>query len=174
MTMRRQSLFVHLAAGVAAGLAASFAMERYQRALGRLSPDLGGAPGGGGQQYRQPQSEPSTYVAADVVSRAATGQALRSEDKPLGGSIVHYVFGGTVGALYGVLAAQRPAAAAGLGMPFGAAVWMTADEIGMPALGLAKPPTAYPLTDHLSGLSAHLVFGAVMESVRRLLVPRRR
>jgi hypothetical protein len=168
--MRRQSLLVHLAAGVAGGLAGSFAMERYQRALGRISSDLGGAPGGGGQQYRQPQSEPSTYVAADVVSRAATGEALRPEDKPLGGSLVHYAFGGSVGALYGVLAAQRPDVAAGLGMPFGVAVWMTADEIGMPALGLAKRPTAYPVTDHLSALTAHLVFGAVMESVRRLLV----
>jgi putative membrane protein len=172
--MRRQSLFVHLVAGVAGGLAGSFAMERYQRALGRISSDLGGAPGAGGQQYRQPQSEPSTYVAADVVSRAATGVALRPQDKPLGGSIVHYAFGATIGGLYGVLAARRPDTAAGLGLPFGAAVWMTADEIGMPALGLAKRPAAYPLTDHLSALTAHLVFGAVMESVRRLMVTQRR
>jgi putative membrane protein len=171
--VRRNSLFVHVIAGAAAGLAGSFAMEHYQRVLGRLSPDLGGAPGGGGQQYRQPQSEPSTYVAADKVTQAATGQPLAPEDKPVGGAIVHYAFGGAVGALYGWLAARRPETASGLGLPFGVAVWLTADEIGMPIAGLAKRPGAYPLGDHLSAFSAHLVFGAVMESTRRLLVPRR-
>ena len=171
--MRRGSLFLHVMVGAAAGVAGSFAMERFQRALGRISPDLGGAPGGGGQQYRQPQSEPSTYVAADKVARAATGHPLRPADKPAGGSLVHYAFGATVGALYGGLAARRPDTAAGLGMPFGIAVWMTADEIGMPALGLAKAPTAYPLTDHLSALGAHLVFGATTETVRRLILSRR-
>ena len=172
MGMRRHHLIVHIMAGVAAGVAGSFAMERYQRALGRVSPDLGGAPGAGGQQYRQPQSEPATYVAADKAARAVTGQHLPPQDKPAGGAIVHYAFGSTVGALYGWLSARRPETAAGLGMPFATAVWLTADEIAMPIAGLAKRPGAYPLTDHLSALTAHLVFGATMEATRRLLLGR--
>lgn len=171
--MRPNDLTLHLVAGLAGGLAGSFAMEHYQRALGRLSPDLGGAPGGGGQQYRQPQSEPSTYVAADKITRAATGHPLPATDKPAAGSLVHYTFGGVVGALYGALTARYPDAAAGMGMPFGTAVWLMADEAGMPAAGLARRPGAYPPADHLSALMAHLVFGATMEAVRRLLAPPR-
>jgi uncharacterized membrane protein YagU involved in acid resistance len=57
-------------------------------------------------------------------------------------------------------------------------VWVAADEIGMPLVGLAKPPTAYPLKDHATTFASHLVFGATTEVVRRLvlaaLAPRRR
>jgi putative membrane protein len=172
--MRRNDVRRHVIAGLAGGLAGAFAMEHFQRALGRVSPDLGGAPGGGGQQYRQPQSEPSTYVAADKLTRAATGHPLRAEYKPAGGSLVHYGFGGAVGALYGALAARHPGTAAGMGMPFAMAVWLLADEVGMPAAGLARRPGAYPAADHLSSLTAHLVFGAAMEGVRRVLAPGRK
>jgi uncharacterized membrane protein YagU involved in acid resistance len=163
---------LNLFAGLAGGLVGCLAMERFQRALGLLSPDIGGAPGGGGQQYRQPQSEPSTYVAADALARAATGQPLSTSMKPAGGSLVHYAFGGSVGALYGALRSARPAVAAGGGIPFGIAVWIVADELGMPISGLAKPPTAYPLRDHMSALGAHLVYGAVTEAVRHTIVRR--
>ena len=167
----------HIIAGLVGGLAGSFAMEHFQRALGKISPDIGGAPGGGGQQYRKPQSEPSTYKAADVVACATTGAPLPARYKPAAGSLVHYAFGGTVGAIYGAAAARDRAVARGAGLPFGIAVWVVADELGMPLAGLAKPPTAYPLKDHASAFAAHLVYGATTEAVRRVvlaaLAPRR-
>lgn len=167
----------HVIAGLVGGLAGSFAMEHFQRALGRISPDIGGAPGGGGQQYRKPQSEPSTYKAADVVACATTGQPVPAPYKPAAGSLVHYAFGGTIGAIYGAATAQDRDVASGGGVPFGIAVWVAADEIGMPLVGLAKPPTSYPLQDHASAFAAHLVYGATTEAVRRLvlaaLAPRR-
>ena len=168
----------HIIAGLVGGLAGSFAMEHFQRALGKISPDIGGAPGGGGQQYRKPQSEPSTYKAANAVARATTGRPVPAPDKPAAGSLVHYAFGGTLGAIYGAAIAQNRDVAGGAGLPFGAAVWVAADEIGMPLVGLAKPPTAYPLKDHATTFASHLVFGATTEVVRRLvlaaLAPRRR
>ena len=164
----------HVIAGVVGGLAGAFAMEHFQRALGKISPDIGGAPGGGGQQYRKPQSEPSTYVAADAVARATTGGPVPAPYKPAAGALVHYAFGGTLGAIYGAATAQDPRVAAGGGLPFGAAVWIAADEI----VGLAKPPTAYPLQDHATTFASHLVFGTTTELVRRLVLgalsPRRR
>jgi len=167
----------HVIAGLIGGLAGSFAMEHFQRALGRISPDIGGAPGGGGQQYRKPQSEPATYKAADVVASATAGHPVPPAYKPAAGALVHYAFGGTVGAIYGAATAQDRDVAAGAGIPFGIAVWVAADELGMPLVGLAKAPTAYPLKDHASAFAAHLVFGATTEAVRRLmlaaLAPRR-
>lgn len=175
--MRRQrsvrdndGVAVNVVSGLIGGLVASYAMEHFQRALGRLSPEIGGAPGGGGQQYRQPESQPATYTAADVVARATTGHDVPSEYKPAAGAAMHYAFGGAVGAIYGAAAARTPDVTAWAGVPFGATVWLIADEMGMPAVGLSTPPTAHPLKDHATSLASHLLFGAATEVVRRSLV----
>lgn len=159
----------NIVAGIAGGLVASWAMERFQQALGEISEDMGGAPGGGGQQHRKPQSEPATYKAADAVTQAVTGEPLRDEDKPAGGALVHYAFGAAVGAAYGAAAARSENVTAWAGLPFGATVWLVADEIGVPLSGLSKSPTEYPASSHASALATHLVYGATTEAVRKIL-----
>lgn len=174
--MRRQrsdgnrKLLINVAGGIAGGLVACAAMEWFQRQLGRVSRDIGGAPGAGGQQYRQPQSEPSTYLAADRVATAATGEHLRPSEKRAAASAIHYAFGGAVGAIYGAAATRTPDITTGGGVPFGATVWLIADELGMPLAGLAKHPAEYPLQDHATTFASHLLFGAITEAVRRGLV----
>jgi hypothetical protein len=155
-------------AGLAGGLAASWVMERFQAALERATkhPD-GDAAGGGGQQHRTPQTEPATHKAADAVAHAATGEHLTRIGKATGGEIVHFAFGGAVGAMYGAAAARNREIAAWGGIPFGATVWLVADELGVPLAGLSRRPTAYPLRDHASALAAHLVYGVTTELVRR-------
>ena len=167
---RSDGTTINVIGGLIGGLVAAYAMEHFQRALGRISHDLGGAPGGGGQQYRQPQSEPSTYKAADAIARTATGAPVPPHDKPAAGAAIHYAFGAAVGAIYGAAAARTPDVTAGGGVPFGATVWLIADEIGMPASGLAKPPSEYPLQDHATSLASHCIYGATTEAVRRCIV----
>lgn len=159
----------NVVAGLIGGLVASYAMEHFQQALSRLSKEMGGADGGGGQQHRKPQSEPATYQAADAAALAVTGKPLPQGDKPLGGSIVHYAFGGAVGAIYGAAASQNREVKAWAGVPFGATVWLVADEIGVPLSGFSKGPTEYPLSSHLSAFATHLVYGVMTEAVRKLL-----
>jgi uncharacterized membrane protein YagU involved in acid resistance len=60
-----------------------------------------------------------------------------------------------------------PDVTAGSGMPFGAAVWLAADDITVPAVGLTKWPTEYPLSTHVYALTSHLVYGLTTEAVRR-------
>jgi putative membrane protein len=161
---------VHVIAGIAGGLVASFAMERFQRALGQITPEVGGVPGGGGQQYRRPQSEIPTYKAADVLSRSVSGEPVSRENKPVAASAIHYAFGGAVGAIYGAATVENPDIAAWGGVPFGASVWLIADEMGMPLVGLAKPPSDHPLQDHAATFASHLVYGVTTEAVRRLVL----
>lgn len=77
-----------------------------------------------------------------------------------------------MGALYGGLAHVWPVVATGAGVPFGAAVWLIADELALPALGLAERPQAYPVSTHAEMLAAHVVFGlathATTQQVLRL------
>jgi putative membrane protein len=167
---RKQDVAVHVIAGLAGGLVASFAMERFQRALGRISPEMGGAPGAGGQQYRKPQSEPATYKAADIISRSVTGEPVDRDNKPVAASAIHYAFGGSVGAIYGAAAVNNPDIASWGGVPFGASVWLIADEMGIPLMGLAKKPSAYPLRDHAATLATHVLFGATTDAVRRMVL----
>ena len=163
-------LLKHVVAGAVGGLAGSWAMEQFQAALGRISEDAGGALGGGGQQYRKPQSEPATYKAAETLAETIAGRDLPDDYKPAAGALVHYAFGAAVGAIYGAAAARTPDVTAWAGLPFGATVWLIADEMGVPLTGLSKPPTEYPLSDHASAFAAHLVYGVTTETVRRLVV----
>jgi len=73
----------------------------------------------------------------------------------------------TTGVLYGAVAELLPEVTVGAGLPFGAFVWLTADEGAVPALGLSKSPAEYPLSTHAYALSAHFVYGLTTEIVRR-------
>jgi putative membrane protein len=117
---------------------------------------------GNGQQQEDP-----TMVTAEKVSEAFAGIRLSKDQKKIGGTVVHYAFGAAMGAVYGAAAEVRPEVKSLLGLPYGAALFVGADELALPALGLAKKPSEYPLTRHLSGLGQHLVYGLTTELVRR-------
>jgi putative membrane protein len=67
------------------------------------------------------------------------------------------------------MAELTPGVTACGGMMFGAAVWVVADESVVPALGLSKPPTEYPLSVHVYSLASHLVYGLTAEITRRVV-----
>jgi uncharacterized membrane protein YagU involved in acid resistance len=71
--------------------------------------------------------------------------------------------------MYGAMTELLPVTSVGFGLPFGAAVWLLADELTVPALGLSKGPTAYPLSTHLYSVASHLLYGLTTEAVRRAL-----
>ncbi|HYH00549.1 MAG TPA: hypothetical protein VD837_15550, partial [Terriglobales bacterium] len=70
----------------------------------------------------------------------------------------------------GALAEVTPVTTKALGAPFGAAVWLGADEIAMPAAGLSQRPTREPFVSHVRALGAHLVYGVATELSRRALL----
>jgi uncharacterized membrane protein YagU involved in acid resistance len=53
------------------------------------------------------------------------------------------------------------------GLVFGAALFVLADEVAVPAFGLSGKPTEVPVSSHLYGLGAHLVYGISAEIARR-------
>jgi uncharacterized membrane protein YagU involved in acid resistance len=55
------------------------------------------------------------------------------------------------------------------GAAFGSTVWLAADEIAMPLLGLSQSMTRRLLEMHLQSFAAHLVFGTATELARRSL-----
>ena len=143
------------AAGLAAGLIASFAMNQFQKMWSAAVP-------------MPEDDEPSTVKAAQKATRAA-GAELAEDEKEPAGNAVHYLFGGGLGALYGLIAEYRPEITSGFGAPFGLGAAALFDEVAVPAAGLSEPPAEVPARQHLYGIASHLVYGGTTEGIRRLL-----
>jgi hypothetical protein len=170
----RQRPLLGAAAGAGAGLLGAWMMVRFQHLIGGNPHDGHGH--GERRAHASPNDtdgtfpdEPASIQIASAATEAVTGSPLGEPEKQAGGSMVHYAFGAAVGALYGAAAEAYPRTTAIAGLPFGAAVWIAADEIGVPLAGLARNPIEYPVYRHLTALASHLVFGLTVESVRRAL-----
>jgi hypothetical protein len=72
---------------------------------------------------------------------------------------MHWGYGSSAAALYGILAGSLRRPHALYGLPFGAAVWATSYVI-LPAGGLYKPIWDYDAKTLAIDLSAHLAYGA--------------
>jgi putative membrane protein len=170
-------------AGAAGGLVASWVMNQFQALLSRVTHGVERPHGAQSLQHGLPrygvarelqergldsEADNAAVRTAVAVSELLFGVELAErEKKEIAGAVVHYAFGVATGGLYGSIAELKPATTAGAGLPFGAAVWLVADEITVPALGLSKPPTEYPLSTHAYSIAAHLVYGLTTEIVRR-------
>lgn len=170
------NLWKGLAAGVAAGLVASWAMNQFQSLWSRLAEGFEKPHGAQSMQQGSPQQPPNRNDQADdnaaervasAISETVFDRELTEGEKEKAGAAVHYGFGISTGAIYGAAAEVAPSVTACSGLVFGAAVWLVADEAVVPALGLSKPPTQYPLSIHAYALSSHLVYGLTSEVVRR-------
>ncbi|MET0309398.1 MAG: DUF1440 domain-containing protein [Sphingomonas sp.] len=151
--------FLGLFVGVAAGLVASAAMAAFQEQASALLPDDDG--------------DPATVKAADIASEAVTGDPVPEPYREQAGTAVHYIVGGVLGAIYGVLTEYRPEASAGFGSAYGIATSALLDEAAVPAAGLAAAPDEIPLATHAYGAASHLVYGVVLEGVRWLIAGKR-
>jgi hypothetical protein len=160
-----------IVAGVAGGLAATWAMSEAQawwsRAVDGGEPQSAAGRHDARDWQERTEGQNSNEIAAQTVAAHTIGRPLDREELAIGAAAMHYGFGAGVGALYGGLAEVMPAITSGFGTGYGAAVWAGADEAAMPALGLSRPTTERPPEAHAHALFAHFVFGVTLEVVRR-------
>jgi uncharacterized membrane protein YagU involved in acid resistance len=152
-------------AGFVGGVIAAGAMSLVHKSLAGISADA--------RQEKPPsdalRDEDATVKVGDAIARWLLRRPLPQDKKPLAGNLVHYAFGGCIGALYGGVATVVPRVTTAAGLPFGLAVWLGAHVITVPAVGLAEPPTRRPRSKEGVEFGLHLVYGAVTELVRRLV-----
>jgi uncharacterized membrane protein YagU involved in acid resistance len=147
-------------AGLVGGLVASFVMSQFQALLSALSEEEK-------KPKKKKEDEPANVKTAEAISENVFDHKLKKSEKEPAGEAVHYAMGATSGLIYGIASEIAPMTTVGLGLPFGAAVWLLADDVVVPALGLAKPATQYPLSTHAYAISSHLVYGLTTDLVRR-------
>lgn len=155
--IKKADMWKALVSGALGGLIASFAMSEFHALVQKA------------QTSEKQEGEDSTVKAASAISRGLFGHELTAQEKKIAGPVMHYAFGASMASIYGVVAEAAPAARAGWGLAFGAAVWLGAHVIMVPALGLSEPITESTPGKEASEFGAHLVYGAVTESVRRVI-----
>lgn len=146
-------------AGLIGGLIASFVMEKFQMLVRPMIQSESG--------QKEKKDEPATEKAASAVSENIFDHRMTKDEKPAAGEAMHYAMGGTSGLIFGAASEVVPEASIGAGLPFGTAVWLLADDLVVPALGLSKPVSDRPLSENAYALSSHLVYGLTTDIVRR-------
>ena len=146
-------------AGLIGGLIASFVMEKFQMLVRPMIQSESG--------QKEKKDEPATEKAASAVSENIFDHRMTKDEKPAAGEAMHYAMGGTSGMIFGAASEVVPEASIGAGLPFGTAVWLLADDLVVPALGLSKPVSDRPLSENAYALSSHLVYGLTTDIVRR-------
>jgi len=154
--------------GAVGGLAGTFAMNLAQRAWTLLAdarpPESAAGPHDARDWQERDEGQNSNELAAQALASLA-GRRLTDRQLAIAAPAIHFAFGAAVGAAYGMYAGRRTRPGTGLGL--GTALWLTADEIAMPLLGLSRSTLRRPLAMHLQSLVAHFVYGVVTERARR-------
>ena len=192
--MSKHSLWKGAVAGSVAGLAGTLAMTQFQNLWSQASKKMKAKRNPGSSstmrslesqdmesQAQEPQgpesqSEDATMKAAGKLA-AIGGRTLTHEQKKKLGPVVHYAFGSGMGKVYGMIMETGPRnlrrhdLLTGIGL--GSMLFVGADEIAVPALGLSRKASASPMSSHLYALASHLVYGvttaAVWKAVRAAL-----
>lgn len=155
-------LLVESLVGAVAGVVGLWALDRVDWALYEREDPAA--------QRRLRQARPHGLDPAHNIARTVAGLFGRELDRQPNpaGIAVHYGLGVSAAMGYAALRNRFPAVKLGGGSLFGALLWLAQDEGLNALLGTSGKPQDYPLTTHLRGLAAHLVFGITTEMVLRL------
>ncbi len=165
---REVKLIGGLAAGVVAGIVATWALDRYQE--GSLEATRRAENERGGDLTRQEdelQGQHQAHAeAAERIAQSTFGKRLSRTQRRSAAPIVHYAVGALTGGIYGLTAEVLPIVRRGYGTGYSNLLFLGGSEALLPWFNLGRPkiPPA-----RASGLSGPLVYGAVLETTRRVL-----
>ncbi|HEX6494897.1 MAG TPA: hypothetical protein VF018_05405 [Acidobacteriaceae bacterium] len=138
---REIKLLGGLAAGVIGGLVATWALECYQK--------------GSLQATRRAQNAEGT---APILSRRQEGDVHRAAP------IVHYAVGALTGGIYGLTAEILPIVRRGYGTGYSNLLFLSGSEAVLPWFNFGRSKNS-----RAGGLSAPFVYGAALETTRRVV-----
>lgn len=159
-------------AGAIGGLVGTLAMNYTQRAwtlaADQAPPDSAAGKHDARDWQERSEHQNANELAAQAVAAILLRRSLSHYELAIAAAAIHFAFGAAAGALYGAYA-EGDETRRRSGGGFGVALWLTADEILMPALRLSASTRKRPAEQHLQALAAHLVYGIVAEHTRRLV-----
>lgn len=140
--------------GIAAGAAGTAVMTAYQLAVAKAQ----GKPLSTPVPHRWADAPAPAQVAKKAAEAVGQGRRLTREEVPLLTNAMHWLYGVSWGAFYGLAAGRtQPDPVAG-GLAFGTGVWGAAYAELVP-LGVYQPPWKVPARELALDLSYHVVYG---------------
>jgi putative membrane protein len=165
-----------LIVGAMSGLAGTVVMTQFQNVWNKISEKIQKPGTEDKAKHAEEHKEDSTMKAAGKISEKI-GHPLSREKRKKAGPLVHYAFGTSVGAVFGLAREVEPDSVHGMnpvfaGAAYGAAVFLAAHEIAVPALKLSSNPLKKPIQNQIAEFASHLIYGIGMaltyDGIRRL------
>jgi hypothetical protein len=113
--------------------------------------------------------EGPSEAAARLAYQKLVGTRPSRATTARGARLVRIASGLLIASVYGALRGGRRRRAVVEGLALGAGLWLVADEILGPLLGLTDKPTAYHPTHHAQALAQRLGFGVATAATVRVL-----
>lgn len=163
-----------LVAGTIGGLVATWLLDRYQEgavAATRRAETAANADGTfSRQQAEQIRSHHLVHKeAAQNIAKAVFGKRLDRTQQQVAGFYIHYAVGAIAGAVYGFTAELLPMVRSGYGTGFSSILFLGGPEALLPWLSPGISQRRVTPAVKVSGLSAQLVYGATLETTRRIV-----
>lgn len=143
-----------LVASALAGVSSTLLMEQASTAIYQRQ-----APATREREEALRTEMPTTVLARKLAHLVGTD--LDDETAPRLGAALHYGFGASGGPVTLALV-QLGLGPLTAGLAVATAMAMVVDEAANTILGLTPPPGQFPLSTHLRGFAAHLVYGAAL------------
>ena len=146
-----------LARGLIAGAAGTAAMTAWQTLAAKLQS------AGESEASSEPSQDPWEEASAPAKVAKRIGEGVFHEDVPADKiefltNAMHWSYGTTWGAGYGLVAGTTGRSTLRGGLAFGVGVWLSSYAQLVP-MGLYEPPWRYPPKELALDLSYHLVYG---------------
>lgn len=110
----------------------------------------------------RPGGEPPAEALVSKLTDAA-GRGLSRDSHQTASQAVHYTIGIGPAVGYALMRDKLPGRGVARGAAYGAALFVSQDEVLNTVTGLGGKPTDYPWTAHARGIVAHTVYGVVTE-----------
>ena len=170
---REIKLLGGLAAGVIGGIVATWVLDKYQegalQATRRVENAVDADPVLSRQQEDQLRSQQRAHAeAAERIAKSTFGKRLTRKQRRNAAPIVHYAVGALAGGAYGFAVEILPVVRRGYGTGYSNLLFLGGSEAVLPwfKFGTRQRVTR---SRHADGLSAPLIYGAVLETTRRVL-----
>jgi uncharacterized membrane protein YagU involved in acid resistance len=150
-----------LARVAAAGVAATWFMDRVDKVVYRVTPD----------EVHRREAELEDLTGPGQFARAvmrAFGREPTHDEAVRWGRVAHIGFGVLLAIAYPPLAKRVPVLRAANGAVYGLIV-SPANLAVVPALGLTPPSTEFPLATNLRVVAYHIGYGVALESLSKAL-----
>lgn len=161
-----------LAAGLVGGIVATWVLDMYQQgaleATRRAENAVGAGPVLSRHQEEQIRDQQRAHVeTARRIAKSTVGKRLSRAQRRDAAPVIHYAIGALAGGAYGLAAELLPVVRRGYGTGFASLFFMGTSQAMIPGFGFG--PQKKGAAAQGDGLSGHLVYGAVLETTRRVL-----